>query len=575
MQSIKNNNQTSTLLPQQQEAALSRIQNIEQNKYGQRRVSKTNINPNEKTLESHPSSESIKSKKITTLNESQSELDVYKLIKELKEEHIETLEQLAKERFNYNTYESKSAVSNFIIQIQEPKSLLHGLLTITCLLGAFGRHTAFILEEDSSIQNILLTMIGSLASGALSVDSVSGIPEDYKEQWQQLSGIKKAGIACYLTLLGVATASDSYRVGAEAHEKFGLTTSIFCGTCEGITIFGIGAEALKIIGELWESRDELKHQPKFNLFLITVAAITSAGSAYAFPFGVEQWTNSLLENHASTAFAYSPEGHMLLGGLMVPHVIVNFILETFVTASAAIGLKDVIKFSIQRACGYQLSSSTDSVYSKIEQLQSSFHHFFTSKKIKTVVNTLTSAALLSVAVMALTNTVKYQLALSEETRKVASEYSEMINNKTFLESEGISVNGLQVISKWASFDADFNSYMLVNTLLVQLYGATQGLINAAGMILGIPKGIYEWSKGPKPHGESKVCTEAKDPSLQLVRIVNFLSNRLEQEEFTQFINEVASLRTEEKQPIATYTQTAVPLLEANNEAIEVIYETAC
>ncbi|WP_419533179.1 hypothetical protein [Endozoicomonas sp.] len=160
-------------------------------------------------------------------------------------EQIKELESHIIERYSLSPHDAKKAVADFIIQIQEPTSILQGILTCACLSSSFGRHISFILDSNSTAREFIITMIGSLATGALAVDSVSDLPPNIKEHWQSMSGLKKAGIAIYLALLTMATASDAYRVGAEASKVFGLAAGIPLGTFEGVTIFGVGTEALK------------------------------------------------------------------------------------------------------------------------------------------------------------------------------------------------------------------------------------------------------------------------------------------------------------------------------------------
>nr|MDT0251614.1 hypothetical protein [Endozoicomonas sp.] len=264
------------------------------------------------------------------------------------------------------------------------------------------------------------------------------------------------------------------------------------------------------------------------------SATTSAGSAYAFPLGVEQWTNTLLVDLAPASLAYSPEGHILLAGLMIPHAVVNFILETFVASSLLIGAKELITCAVNAAknpfSAQRLEESPANKPDLANRIKTNLNHFFTGRATKKVVNTLTAAGLLSVAAMALLNIVQYQLALSRDTHNIAAGYGKLANNNTLPDGLELDAANLKTIQRWAGFDADLNVFMIINTLLVQFYGATEGLRNAAGMVLGLPVRFINWCRG----------TEETDPSLiqnRIKELATFLEQRLDNDELESLLSQ--------------------------------------
>ncbi len=491
-------------------------------------------------------SRSLLLKPLTGSAEHNSEEQIQVILDQLKNltpEQISELERNAISQYGFTPEQSKEIISDFLIQVQDTKSVIQGVLILTCLFGSFGRHISFILDNDSTVKDFIITMLGSLATGALAVDSLSDIPEDIKATWNSLPGLKKVGIAIYLSLLGVATASDAYRVGAESTREFGPLAGGILGTCEGITIFGVGAEALKIITNLWPQRREISNQSKVNLVLITIAAFTSAGSAYAFPMGTEQDTNSLLKDldFIPKSLAYSPEGHAILSATMFPHTVVNFILETFVMSSVLIGTKELITYVIQRSCCQSADSNKDSTSEPtyfIDYMKQGLNQFVASSRVKKLVNTLTSAGLLTVATLAMYNTVLYQMAISQDSRDIAAVYRNISENQDLLKSIGIDKDKLITHAEWADIDALLNEIFVGNTLLVQLFGGTAGLRNAMGMIAGIPKSIYNWCRGTKTESKSR---DEKSRNEMLQQIVQHLTNTLD-------INDIDTLLQHYRQP---------------------------
>ncbi|WP_419533177.1 hypothetical protein [Endozoicomonas sp.] len=86
-------------------------------------------------------------------------------------------------------------------------------------------------------------------------------------------------------------------------------------------------------------------------------------SAYAFPLGTEQTTNSLFIDNTPPKFAYSILARSLLSLMMLPHAIVNLILETYVMSKMLIGTKDLSFHLFNKVCCFLLrdGNNTDTV----------------------------------------------------------------------------------------------------------------------------------------------------------------------------------------------------------------------
>ena len=301
------------------------------------------------------------------------------------------------------------------------------------------------------------------------------------------------------------------RVGIAAHKEFGLVIAILSTTSEGITMLAIGCEALNLLYKAGKIISQAKrcHLAAENILatdLIRAAAIASLVSAYALPLGVEQWTNDLPELILPESWAFSYAGHVAKIVIMSPHALVNTVIETYMTASFLVSIKNVI-FETARLTSAickkktgkesQLSDSEKRISDKIDKILKTLESVPSSRVGKAAL----AKALLGLAVgsFALYNVFVYQMGLSADTRERAASFRMMANdtrlNRTL--HPGVSPDQLDGLARWADSDATINEFAVGTTMTTQFMEAFS-LVQGAGMVFGVVKALYQAICGTQP-----------------------------------------------------------------------------
>ena len=396
----------------------------------------------------------------------------------------------------------------FICAAKKPKSALHGVMTGLCLFSAFGRYSSFILDRQSTASDIIVTLIGSFSTTALTLDAVAAAPASWEEYSTKLSRAQKTFNKCFFPALFLATASDMARVGIAAHKEFGLVIAILSTASEGITMLAIGCEALNLLYKAGKiiSRAKQCHLAAENILatdLIRAAAIASLVSAYALPLGVEQWTNDLPELILPESWAFSYAGHVAKIVIMSPHALVNTVIETYMTASFLVSIKNVI-FETARLTSAickkkngkesQLSDSEKRISDKIDKILKTLESVPGSGVGKAALAKalLGLASCLTVGSFALYNVFVYQMGLSADTRERAASFR-MMANDTRLNCTlhpGVSPAQLDGLARWADSDATINEFSVGTTMTTQFMEAFS-LIKGAGMVFGVGKALNQ------------------------------------------------------------------------------------
>ncbi|MBO9493421.1 hypothetical protein J7438_04885 [Thalassotalea sp. G20_0] len=417
----------------------------------------------------------------------------------------------------------------FICEAEKPKSVLHGVLTGLCLFSAFGRYSSFILDKQSTASDIIVTLIGSFSTAALTLDAVSAAPASWQEYSTKLSRAQKAFNKCYFPALFLATASDMARVGIASHKEFGLTIAILGTASEGITMLAIGCEALNLLYKAGEiiGKAERCHLAAENILtadLVQTAAIASLVSAYALPLGVEQWTNDLPELilPESWAFSYGAQAAKII--IMSPHALVNTIIETYMTATFLVSIKTVIFETARLTSAFckkkagkqtQLTDSEKRISDKINKILTTLGSVPDSRvgKVALAKALLGLACSLTVGSFALYNAFVYQMGLSGDTRERADTFRLMANETRFNGTlhPGVSPDQLDGLAKWADRDATINEFSVGTTMTAQFMEAFS-LVKAAGMVFGVGKALYQRCLGTEPMTPGQLRTALEGSS---------------------------------------------------------------
>lgn len=397
---------------------------------------------------------------------------------------------------------------HFICAAKKPKSALHGVMTGLCLFSAFGRYSSFILDRQSTASDIIVTLIGSFSTTALTLDAVAAAPASWEEYSAKLSRAQKTFNKCYFPALFLATASDMARVGIAAHREFGLVIAILSTASEGITMLAIGCEALNLLYKAGKiiSGAKRRHLAAENILatdLVRAAAIASLVSAYALPLGVEQWTNDLPELILPESWAFSYAGHVAKIVVMSPHALVSTVIETYMTASFLVSIKNVIFETARLTSAFckkktgkesQLSDSEKRIADKIDKILKTLESVPSSRvgKVALAKALLGLASCLTVGSFALYNVFVYQMGLSADSRERAASLR-MMANETRLNGSlhpGVSPDQLDGLARWADSDATVNEFAVGTTMTTQFMEAFS-LIKGAGMVLGVGKALYQ------------------------------------------------------------------------------------
>ncbi|WP_422459308.1 MULTISPECIES: hypothetical protein [unclassified Endozoicomonas] len=394
------------------------------------------------------------------------------------------------------------------------------MLTGLCLFSAFGRYSSFILDKQSTASGIIVTLIGSFSTAALTLDAVSAAPDSWEEYSAKLSRAQETFNKCYFPALFLATASDMARVGIAAHKEFGLTIAILGTASEGITMLAIGCEALNLLYKAGEiiGKAERCHLAAENILtadLVQTAAIASPVSAYALPLGVEQWTNDPPEliPPESWAFSYGAQAAKIF--IMSPHALVNTIIETYMTATFLVSIKKVI-FETARLTSVfckkkagqqtQLTDSEKRISDKIDKILTTLGSVPDSRvgKVALAKALLGLACSLTVGSFALYNAFIYQMGL---TRERADTFRVMPNETRFNGTvhPGVSPDPLDGLARWADRDATVNEFSVGTTMTAQFMEAFS-LVKAAGMVFGVGKALYQRCRGTQPMTPSQLRT---------------------------------------------------------------------
>ncbi|MGO0306338.1 hypothetical protein ACTL6P_06935 [Endozoicomonas acroporae] len=411
----------------------------------------------------------------------------------------------------------------FICEAEKPKSPLHAVMTGLCLFSAFGRYSSFILDRQSTASDIIVTLIGSFSTAALTLDGVSAAPASWEEYSAKLSRAQKTFNKCYFPALFLATASDMARVGIAAHKEFGLTIAILGTASEGITMLAIGCEALNLLYKAGEiigkaERCPLAAENILTADLVQTAAIASLVSAYALPLGVEQWTNDLPELilPESWAFSYGAQAAKII--IMSPHALVNTIIETYMTATFLVSIKKVIFETARLTSAFckkkagrqtQLTDSEKRISDKIDKILTTLGSVTDSRvgKVALVKALLGLACSLTVGSFALYNAFVYQMGLSADTRERADTFRVLANETRFNGTlhPGVSPDQLDGLARWADRDATVNEFSVGTTMTAQFMEAFS-LVKAAGMFFGVGKALYQKCRGTQPMAPGQLRT---------------------------------------------------------------------
>ena len=403
----------------------------------------------------------------------------------------------------------------FICEAEKPKSPLHAVMTGLCLFSAFGRYSSFILDRQSTASDIIVTLIGSFSTAALTLDAVAAAPASWEEYSTKLSQAQKTFNKCYFPALFLATASDMARVGIAAHKEFGLTIAILGTASEGITMLAIGCEALNLLYKAGEiiSKAERCHLAAENILtadLIQTAIIASLVSAYALPLGVEQWTNDLPELilPESWAFSYGAQAAKIV--IMTPHALVNTIIESYMTATFLVSIKRVIFGTARLTSAFckkktgkdkQLTDSEKRISDKIDKILTTLGSVPNSRagKVALAKALLGLAGTLTVGSFALYRVFVYQMGLSADAREKAETFRVMANETRFNGTlhPGVSPDQLDGLARWADRDATLNEFAVGTTITAQFMEAFS-LVKAAGMVFGVGKALYQRCRGTQP-----------------------------------------------------------------------------
>lgn len=412
-------------------------------------------------------------------------------------------------------HDVETLFQRFICEAEKPKSPFHAVMTGLCLFSAFGRYSSFILDRQSTASDIIVTLIGSFSTAALTLDGVSAAPASWEEYSTKLSQAQKTFNKCYFPALFLATASDMARVGIAAHKEFGLTIAILGTASEGITMLAIGCEALNLLYKAGEiiSKAEQCHLAAENILttdLVQAAAIASLVSAYALPLGVEQWTNDLPELILPESWAFSYAAQVAKIVIMSPHALVNTIIETYMTATFLVSIKKVIFETARLTSAFckkkagkenQLTDSEKRISDKVDKILKTLETVPNSRpgKVALAKALLGLAGSLTVGSFAFYSVFVYQMGLSADTRDRAESFRVMAS-ETRLNGTlhpGVSPVQLDGLARWADSDATVNEFAAGTTMITQFMEAFS-LIKGAGMVFGVGKALYQVCRGTQP-----------------------------------------------------------------------------
>ncbi|MGB0360624.1 MAG: hypothetical protein ACPGEF_04345, partial [Endozoicomonas sp.] len=431
-------------------------------------------------------------RKITTvISPEEQESQFLAALSNLTEEQKNTLITKLETSHGLSKSTAKKAVSNFIIEIKKPQSFIHGLLIVVCLFSSFGT-SAFILDKNSTLFDVVAAIVGSFAQGAISIDSIDGLPVNLRESWRELSGVKKCLIAIFSAGMLEATAGDTYRTASEAlqNARLGQARAALLGCSSFITVAGSGAEVIKLLSDLLPQWKQCQHFSPWKIILTILMGGYAISSAYFVQLGTEQWTNNFLINHAAPSLAYSPLGHCLLGIAMSPHFIVYSVLQTWAGATLMFDFIDITRMACNNS--YQRIGTGGSNAHSITQ---TLKRFFLSSKTHFAVNSMATLTLAGVLISALYKDWLYLHAISDDTEEQSNHFGIMADNKTLIDDLGLHSHDLTSIQSWAHIDAIGNRVTLYARLAMTLAISGYQLRNALGMVAGVPIAIYDWFKG--------------------------------------------------------------------------------
>ena len=421
--------------------------------------------------------------------------ELLRLLKNLTQDQQEILVHQLQQTKKCTIQEARESVSDFLINVIKPESFLHGFITIVCLGSSLGQ-IPFTIERNSPFLVILASVIGSLSLGALAIDSVEGLPANLRECWRGLSGCMKFGLVVYVAFLAEATASDAYRTIMEAWKIKGFeqSTSIFFGLTQSATIMAIGADALKILINLWPQRYLLTEQPILNKFIIAASFLIATPSAHFVQMGAEQWPNTFLQDHFSPGFANSPGGHALLMLMMSPHFVVYVILETYAIAVLGINIAKGCKRAYEYIKHYRHGHSSNNS-ELLTSIRRSADRFVCSSKTKALVNAMTVLGLTGVTCAATYQTIAYLLAISTATWAASDRFGVLSNNESLINELGLNKNNLITNQRWANADATGNLIFMPGRVLLGIYTALLVLRGSVGRVAGVAVAIYQHCRG--------------------------------------------------------------------------------
>lgn len=438
--------------------------------------------------------------------------------KEAVDEKIKLIIELMKDESNHQlvteSLKEKSVIGgaeeqqfllDFRIKLIEPKSILHALATIVFPIANFGRFFAFVIEEESNSIEVAFTIIGSLSTGVIELDGVSALPGSISELKSVLTNLpagKKVFLGVFAPWLALATASDILRVFLEANSKHDIPLSAFCAACEGLTILGVGGEAIHLLSKSEGVQREKclpSCDPHCNLdkIISTGCRANSFLSGYSFPFRVEQWTNKLSDLCLSPEYALTIQTEIIKGIIMIPHALILYLIEStnniIFWKTIKNSILDIYYFTnyLEKVRTEKADELTDNelrIEKKIYYIGRNFESIVdTSAGRKMFLWQLLGLSLTSLVVgSALYTNYLYQIGLSDDTDTRAEELHAIANNIMLYNSTeypGVDPQIVNSMADWANIDAILNRVAVLSTETSYLV-ASFGLPKMLGMFLG-------------------------------------------------------------------------------------------